>query len=321
MSKVIKAEVRRLLARRLTLIGLLGLLALIALFQLQVNQLVTPPSPEEVAAAQADYQEYLKDWEANHEEWEAECIADGGTAQDCATPRPEPNDWGLEPTPYDQAAEIAATFTAYLAGMIVFVVTASFIGAEVTTGSLANWLTFVPDRRRVLTSKLLVVVGFSLAVGLVAGAVTVAASMLLTAVHGQPLIGLADVVAMASRGSMVTMVFGVLGFCLALLTGSTGATIGILLGGLFVLYVRIILAFSSRWAERLSPWSPDLNLQAVLENGTTYMVSTGPQPRTEDYTNQIERTLSLAHGLGYWAVVLVVLIAATWYVFRRRDVT
>jgi len=320
MIHVLRAEIRRLFARRLTLLALLGLLALIGLFQLQVNQLVTPPSAEEVATSQAEYQEYVKDWEANHEEWEAECLADGGAAQDCASERPEPSDWGLAALPYKDAASIAVTFGAYLGGMVTLVVTASFIGAEVTTGSLANWLTFVPDRRRVFTSKLLVATAFSLLVGLAVGALTVAVSALLTSVHGQPLTGLPDIAAMAARGSLVVTVFGVVGFCLALLTGSTGATIGMLLGGVFVLYVRTILAFSSRWAQRLSPWSPDVNLQAVLNKGTTYVVSTGTGSEIYEVPS-VEKTVSLLHGLGYWAVVLGLLITITSLVFRRRDVT
>ena len=34
----------------------------------------------------------------------------------------------------------------------------------------------------------------------------------------------------------------------------------------------------------------------------------------------MEKTVSLAHGLGYWAVLLAALIAVTWLLFRRRDV-
>lgn len=319
MRQVLRAEIRRLFTRRLTLLALLGLLALVALFQLQVNAMVTPPSPEAVAAAQAEYQEYLEDWEANHEEWEAECVADGGSAQECATERPNPEGWGLAATPYDEAAGMAVTFGAYLGGMVIFVVTASFIGAEVTTGSLANWLTFVPDRRRVYAGKLLVAAGFSLLVGLAVSALTVAVSALLTLAHGQPLTGLPDIVAMAARGALVVGIFGVLGFCVALLTGSTGATIGVLLGAIFVLYVRIVLAYASRWAQLPAPMSPDVNLQAVLNKGTTYATSAG-SGTGEGYPS-VEKTLSVWHGLGYWAVVLGLLIAVTWHVFRRRDVT
>ena len=62
----------------------------------------------------------------------------------------------------------------YLTGLVAFLVAASFVGAEFTTGSLANWLTFVPRRSTVFVSKLTVVAAFSLLLGLLAAALTVA---------------------------------------------------------------------------------------------------------------------------------------------------
>ena len=59
MIPALRAETRRLLSRRLTLVALLALLGLIALFQLQVNAQVTPPSASEVAQAQQDYDRYV----------------------------------------------------------------------------------------------------------------------------------------------------------------------------------------------------------------------------------------------------------------------
>ncbi|HEY5978890.1 MAG TPA: ABC transporter permease [Microlunatus sp.] len=317
MMHVLGAEIRRLLARRVTLIGLLGLLALMALFQLQVSSMVSPPSAETVAASQRSYDEYLREWEANHEEWEADCVDGGGSPQECAQPRPEPSDWGLAPTAYDVAASVAVSFGVYLGGMTVFVVAASFIAAEISTGSLANWLTFVPQRGRVFVSKLAVAAGFSLLVGLLLGVFTVGASALITVLQGQPLSGIDAIVAMAARGVLPVLAFGVLGFCTGLLTGSTGASVGVLLGGVFGVFVRSILAFSSVWAQRLSPWSPELNLEAILQNGTTYAVASGP---TVDDSG-VERALGLGQALGYWGVLLAALVAVSWLVFRRRDVT
>lgn len=322
MSNALRAEVRRLLARRLTVVALLGVLAVIGLFQLQVNAMVKPPSAEDIAMAQSSYDEYLQDWEANHEEWEAECLDSGGTGEECAEPRPQASDWGLAATPYDQAVPTAVSFGVYLGGLVIFVVAASFIGAEVSTGSLANWLTFVPNRGRVYASKLVVAGVFALLVGLLVGAVTVGVSALITLAHGQSLTGLEEVAGMAARGSLVVFVFGVLGFCIGMLTGSTGATMGVLLGGIFVIFVHSVLQFASAWAQRLSPWTPNLNLTAILENGTTYLAPSGSEPVPDDSGQTgVEATLSLSHGLGYWAVLLAILIVITWVVFRRRDVT
>ena len=35
----------------------------------------------------------------------------------------------------------------------------------------------------------------------------------------------------------------------------------------------------------------------------------------------VERHISLAHGIGYWAAVVGVLVVVTGLIFRRRDVT
>ena len=46
--------------------------------------------------------------------------------------------------------------------------------------------------------------------------------------------------------------------------------------------------------------------------------SIGPDGVSVDY---LERTVSLTHGLVYWAVLLAVVIVGTAVVFRRRDVS
>ena len=296
MIHALRAETRRLLGRRVTLVALLALLGLIALFQLQVNAQVTPPSATEVAQAQQDYDRYVRDWEANHEQWEAECVSAGGTQQECVTPRPEPSDWGLAPQSFGDVVPAALSFAVYLGGMVLFVVMASFIGAEVTTV-------------------------VSVLVGALVGLVTVASSVAVTALHGQPLNGLDQVVAMAGRGVAVAAVFGVAGFCIGLLTGSTGASVGVLLGGIFLVFVRSVLVYTSTWAQRLSPWSPEVNLTAILDGGTTYAVSGVPGSGGDGAGGFVEKTVGVAHGLGYWAVLLTALIAVTWLVFRRRDIT
>ncbi len=320
MRNALRAEARRLLSRRLTVVALLVLFGMVALFQLEVNSQITPPSAAEVAQTQAEYDQYQRDWEANHETWEAECLDSGGAPDECAVPPPEPADWGLGPTSFREVVSGAVSFAVYLTGLVLFVALASFIGAEATTGSLANWLTFIPDRRIVLTSKLAVAAVFAVLVGVAATGLTVAASSVLALVHRQPLTGLEQLVAMAGRGVVVVAVLGVLGFCVGMLTGSTGASIGVLLGGLFLTYVRLILSVTARWAEHLAPWSPEVNLAAIVHAGTTYPVSAGPGTDPDSAT-VAERSLSLAHGLGYWAVLLVAVIVVTWLVFRRRDVS
>ena len=63
-----------------------------------------------------------------------------------------------------------------------------------------------------------------------------------------------------------------------------------------------------------------MNLSAILGGGTTYAVGTSPGAGGGASGGFVEKTVTLTHGLGYWAVLLAALIALTWLVFRRRDV-
>lgn len=318
MIHALRAEVRRLISRRLTLFALLALVALIGLFQLSVADQVSPPSASDRQFAEERAAEDLVEWEANHERWERECRNSGGSDYDCAMPAPTVEDWLDGPYPFDEAAMSAVFFGVALSAIGAFVVAASFVGAEFGTGSMANWLTFLPRRSTVFVSKLTVVATGSLLLGLATGGLTLAASVIITLAFGQPLIGFDEVAQMAFRGAIITLIGGVLGFGGAMLTGSTVAAIGILIGGMFGVFVLQIVAYGTGWVARLSPWSPDLNAQAIVQNGAKYWI---PRPGTSwaDESEGIERQLSLAHGLGYWAVVLAVVIAVSWLVFRRRD--
>ena len=55
-------------------------------------------------------------------------------------------------------------------------IAASFIGAEYSSGSIANWLTFVPRRGRVFWSKLLTMIGFAAVLGAFAAALVLFAA-------------------------------------------------------------------------------------------------------------------------------------------------
>ena len=63
-------------------------------------------------------------------------------------------------------------------------------------------------------------------------------------------------------------------------------------------------------------------LLAILDGGTTYAISTASGPIDDQHAaGFVAKSASLAHGLGYWAVLLAALIAVTWLLFRRRDVS
>jgi ABC-type transport system involved in multi-copper enzyme maturation permease subunit len=132
---------------------------------------------------------------------------------------------------------------------------------------------------------------------------------------------LGDELGMLGRGVLVAVALAVVGFCLGTIGRHTAAAIGGLLGYLFVWFVRNAILSESAWAQRLTPWTPEGNLAAVVNGNHQYSVpvrTVGPEGLSIDY---VERTVSLTHGLVYWAVLLTVILLFTAVIFRRRDVS
>lgn len=320
MSRLLRAEIRRLLSRRFTLVALLVVGVLLALFQVGVGFAVRPPDPANQAQSRASYEQEVRDWEKNHEQNEQECLASGASPENCTWPPPTEADYGLAPVAFADIGTGAVQLAVYLTALALFFLAASFVAAEYTTGSLANWLTFVPRRGAVYASKLLIVVGFAAGVTALAIAVTLGVAALLTTAFGGDLQGLSALVAKGGRGVAIGVIFAVVGFCVGLLTRHTAAAIGVLLGYLFVWFARSIVRSFWAWPSRLPPWTPESNLDAILNHGSRYQVFVGSM-LSEQGPQVFERTISLGHGVAYWAVILAVLAIGSLLVFRRRDVT
>jgi ABC-2 type transport system permease protein len=320
MMRLIGAEVNRLRSRRITLVGLLAIFLALAAFQIIVNFQLTPPSAEAVAANQAAFEESKKEWAANHEMWEKECTDSGMSPSQCAIPAPTEQDYGLTPAAFNTVVNDSLTVSTYLVALALFMLAGSFIGAEFSSGSLANWLSFIPQRWRVFTSKIVTITAFGLLVCALAGALTIAAAAVLASIHGGDITDVGKLVNKALRGLAIGGILTVLGFCIGLITRHTAGAIGVLLGYLFVWFVRAAVLGGLGWAARLTPWTPEGNLAAVLNNGYTYFVPVEElTPEGVNY-NTIERVVSATHGVVYWSVVLVVVVTLALVIFRRRDV-
>lgn len=322
MMRLLRAEVARLLTRRFTLLALLGLLAGIALFQVAVFVAASPPNPAEVAENQARFEYALAEWQEDHDEYVQRCVDQGGTPQVCAAnwPQPQAEDYGLAATPFAEIGAVAALLAVLMAALTLFVLAASFIGAEFTTGAIANWLSFVPRRGAVFAAKIVAIVIFTVVVSALASALTLGIAALISSAYGGDLTTLGQHAGTAARGLLVVTIIAVLGFCAGLVTRHTAAALGVLLGYLLLWVLRNGILQNAAWAQRLTPWSAEGNLSAILGNGHTYAI---PEQRLTDRgleTEFLERTLSLSAGLLYWAVVLTVVVTGSVLIFRRRDV-
>jgi ABC-2 type transport system permease protein len=139
---------------------------------------------------------------------------------------------------------------------------------------------------------------------------------MLAGMHDVPLEQVGKLTALGARGLIPAVALAAAGFCVGLLARHTAAAIGVLLGYLFLWFVRNALLAERPWAQRLTPWTPEGNLTAVVGNGSNYEVV------VDERTYQtVEGHISLAHGIGYWVAVVGVLAAFTGLIFRRRDVT
>lgn len=320
MISLLRAETLRLLSRRFSQVALLVVLLGLGAFQLQVNSELTPPTSAEIAASQESFDEVHRDWVENHEEWQQQCIDSGVAPADCEMPEPTIEDF-LGSVSFSETADVSVKLSAYVLALAVFMIAGSYIGAEYSSGSIANWLSFIPRRRLVFASKLVTTVGFALVLAVIVMGLTVGSAVAFAVAHDQPLDGLAKVVRLGARSVQLPVILATLGLCIGLLARHTAAAIGVLLGYLVIWFVRNLMLADVGWAQRLSPWAPEANLGALIGNGVTYTVPVERITPEGPTIDEIERHLSLAHGVTYWAVLLLVVVIGTGTIFRHRDVS
>ena len=320
MIRLLGAEATRLLSRRFTGLALLVLLLGLGGYQLVLNESLSPLTGEQLASAEQAYQQSHKDWVDNHDKYEQECRNTGGAAADCTVPEPMLNDFSVEPTPFKQAASTALELSTVFVSLAAFMIAASFIGAEYNSGSISNWLTFIPRRAPVFWSKLLTMLGFAALLGACTAVLVLAAAVVLARIHNSAIESLPGLAETGARGVLVVVGLAVLGFCLGLVTRHTAGAIGVLLAFLVVSFVRVGPLSSLAWAQRVTPWTPEANLAAIVDRDYKYYVPVEKMTPDGVSIEFAEHSLSLSHGITYWALLLLVVVACSLLIFRRRDV-
>jgi ABC-2 type transport system permease protein len=320
VTRLVMTEVTRLLSRRFTGIALILLLLALGGYQLVVNQSLAPVTGEQLAAAQRAYEQSHEDWVDNHEKYERDCRGTGGTAAECAIPEPRLADFSVDPRPFKEAATTALELSSAVVALVAFMIAASFIGAEYSSGSIVNWLTFIPRRGRVFWSKLLTLIGFAALLGASGAALVLASALALAKLHNSQIESLRELAEMGARSSLAVIGLAVLGFCFALITRQTAGALGVLLGYAIVWFLRMSVLAERAWVQRSIPWTPEANLAAIVEHGHTYSVPTQNVGADGMKINFVQHSLSFIHGAVYWSVLLALVIVGSLLIFRRRDV-
>ena len=321
MTRLIWTEVTRLLSRRFTGIAMIMLLLGLAGSQLVLNDALSPMSGEQLAASERAYQEAHKEWIASHEQDEQDCRDTGAPPDECVVPEPTLVEFTGSPTPFTDATGTALRLSAVLVALVAFMIAASYIGAEFSSGSITSWLTFVPRRGHVFWSKLLTIAGFAALLGLLCVTLVFDVALVLAHLHGSRVESVGELAEIGARSVLPVVVLAIFGFCVGLLSRHTAGAIGVLLGLVVVWFIRIGPLSSVPWAQRMTPWTPDGNIAAIVDHGYTYSVPI--QRSTPDGTNLdfVEHSVSLTHGAIYWSIILALLITCSLLIFRRRDMT
>ncbi|SCL40224.1 ABC-type transport system involved in multi-copper enzyme maturation, permease component [Micromonospora pallida] len=334
-------ELRRLGKRRftryMTLIGLL-VLAAVAVGTFLTNQKI---GPEQRASAerqaQAQYEEQVRYVERDRAECErlkaAGEPADGRFPDDCSTITPPPREavearWFL-PSTFDFRESFGATLIPYAAilALIAFVVGASFVGAEWSTGGMMNLLLWRPRRLNVLLTKLAALLTGVTVVTLLGAAAWTAAFWAVGSYRGSTAGmtgGVWQSFALTGlRGFALVVVAAVVGFALASLGRHTafalGGVLAIAVVGQFGLGVVLALAdvkFPEAWllpTYGLAWMGKEVelrNFEACNYSGMSGMSECAPDTLT----------ITWQHSSALLAVGLVLALGAALWAMRRRDI-
>lgn len=307
----------------------MGLVLLTGAQLVTLWQQVQPPSAAQEAEARRFYEDARADWEANGEQYVADCLAAQEQEREatgrvvdfgCEDMEPRLEQFLWQAPPFTESLGTGLSGLAMVVIVVAVLAGGTFVAAEHAAGSLATWLTFVPLRARVYTSKVLAAaVGVVPAVA-VAVVVHAAGSWALHDAQGLTA-GLrpehwADAAGIGGRlvaaGALAALVGAALGFLLR----HTAAVLGAALVWLLVIDTMLGQALQGR----LQPWLLNANLRGFVDGGTTWDVEECAPTADGLVCEWVEHELSLGQATGYVLLVAVVLATAGLLAFRRRDV-
>ena len=322
--RLVKVELERLFARRLTLIGIAAAVLITGLLLFAVWRDTAPLSEVEQRQAQQAYESARAEWDRTGDQQIRDCrqqqtqpLPDGSSVCDQLEPRPE--QFGKARAVFRDTAPDYVLAVSFLVAFAAFVIGAGFLGAEFSTGSIGNWLTFEPRRLRVYLSKLVAGGGGQLPMAVVLVVVMLAGSWLIVRHHDGTTAATSwgDLAGTGARGAGLAVIAGLAGVGLGGLLRHTAAALGLAMG-----YLVIVEGVFGGFLDKLQPWLVNTNFQSWVRHGTTYYVNECSTLSDGSYTcNGIEKHLSFAHSATYLGVLLVALLVVGALVFRRRDVT
>ncbi len=329
MTRLTKVELRRLFARRLTTVAILGALAIVGLMLFATFQEAKPLSGPVLTQQRAQFDQARKDFDTNGKQQVQDCLTQQAEAKksdpkaDFGCSHMEPklaNYFKPQPT-FDKVMPGTLQTGSYLLTFVGFVIGASFVAAEFSSGSLANWLTFEPRRTRVYASKL-AAAGLGLIPATVALLGLLTAGVWLIVHHFNPSGGTTskvwvDLGLMGARSLALALAATVAGAAMGVLLRRTVAVLGVAVG-----YLVLVEGVFGQALQGVRPWLLQLNVNAWLEHGAGYFIQVCKTDAQGGYGCQgVDKVLSFGHGTAYLGLLVVMVVGLAALVFRRRDVS
>ena len=328
--RLLKVEVRRLFSRRVVWLALVAAVLVVAAALFGVHQQAVWVN-ESRTQAQAMYEEAMEYWQPPSPADLDACLAEEAQARQqtgdgridfgCEEMFREPrlSDFvNVMPPMTDQYKDLlGALVHPFL--FLALAIGSTHVAAEFAHRTLGSWLTFVPRRVPVFSSKV--------------GAAAVAAVPMVAAALALVLLGVpavyrlhglegglsgdawAQVAWMAVRIVGLAMMAGALGAAAAFVLRHSGAVIGLMVGYL-VLAEGLLLGLF----PRLTPWLLGTNINAFVQHGTEWVE--WPQ-NCDDITvpcREIVHQVSFTQGTVVLLGVLLVVVALSLARFVRADV-
>jgi ABC-2 type transport system permease protein len=329
VTRLTKVELRRLFARRLTTVAILGALAIVGLMLFATFQEAKPLSGPVLTQQRAQFDQARKDFDTNGKQQVQDCLTQQAEAKksdpkaDFGCSHMEPklaNYFKPQPT-FDKVMPGTLQTGSYLLTFVGFVIGASFVAAEFSSGSLANWLTFEPRRTRVYASKL-AAAGLGLIPATVALLGLLTAGVWLIVHHFNPSGGTTskvwvDLGLMGARSLALALAATVAGAAMGVLLRRTVAVLGVAVG-----YLVLVEGVFGQALQGVRPWLLQLNVNAWLEHGAGYFIQVCKTDAQGGYGCQgVDKVLSFGHGTAYLGLLVVMVVGLAALVFRRRDVS
>jgi hypothetical protein len=324
-GSLLRAEVHRFLSRRfvqvLVLLSMAGLLAAAGIAGTQYAD----PSPEALASAQASMDEQLEMDRQFHEE----CLAQPNPpepVENLCGPPPDGSgyelSWFIDKTPFtwDDAGQAGATAVGVAAAAVLFLIGATYVGAEWSARSMVALLFWETRRLKVVATKAAVVVLAGVVLGLLAQALWLGAAAVLTSTRGTtdvPAGFWGDFLAMQGRAVLLAVLAGLLGFGLANLIRNTGAALGVAFV-YFAVLETAVRVLRPAWDQFLVTTSA----AALVNPGGVSIWIYGDQtfgPNGEVVDGSREIVVSNLHGGLVLGGVCLLVVAVGTVLFQRRD--